>query len=72
MARKQKKLTANNQTVLHERNFPSEYAPFVVMLSQYMVEEEAVENEKAFLLKAFLGQMRAVMAALEAEDKSND
>lgn len=58
-------------TVLHERNFPSEYTPFVVMLSQYMAEEEALENEKAFLLKAFLGQMRAVVAASkEAEDKS--
>jgi hypothetical protein len=59
------------QTVLHERNFPSEYTPFVVMLSRYMAEEEALENEKAFLLKAFLGQMRAAVAASkEAEDKS--
>ena len=37
------------------------------MLVEYMAEEEAVENEKGFLISAFFGEMRAIAAAVEED-----
>lgn len=61
------------QMILYERNFPPEYTPFLMMLSQAMAHEDAVKNEKTFLLKAFLGEMRAVTTASpEAEEDKSE
>jgi len=39
------------------------------MLADYMADEEAVENEKAFLLRAFLGEMRAASTTAEESEE---
>jgi hypothetical protein len=40
---------------------------FIMMLVEYMADEKAVENEKGFLIHAFIGEMRALAAAMEED-----
>jgi hypothetical protein len=55
-------------TILNDKDYPRRWLPFILMLADYMADEEAVENEKGFLISAFLGEMRAVGAALEQDN----
>ncbi|MCL4298948.1 MAG: hypothetical protein KJ077_24640 [Anaerolineae bacterium] len=62
------------RTVLDEADYPAKYFSFVKMLADAMADEAAAENEKGFLLRALLGEIRAVSAvedeeAEEAEDE---
>ena len=42
---------------------------FILMLVEYMKDEDAVENEKEFLIKALLGEMRAVASVSVESDE---
>ncbi len=55
-------------TILNDKDYPRKWLPFVLMLAEYMADEAAVENEKVFLISAFLGEMRAVGAALQQDN----
>jgi hypothetical protein len=52
-------------TILNDKDSPRRWIPFILMLADYLADEEAVANEKGFLISAFLGEMRAVGAALQ-------
>jgi hypothetical protein len=58
-------LRARLNTVLNDPDCPKEWLAFIMMLGEYMATEDAAENEKPFLIRAFFGEMRAVSAALE-------
>jgi hypothetical protein len=52
-------------TILDSSDYERRWVAFIMMLVEYMADEEAVENEKGFLISAFFGEMRAVGAAME-------
>jgi hypothetical protein len=54
-------------SILNDTHLPKQWLSFVLMLREYMADEEAIENEKPFLISAFLGELRAVDAALEQD-----
>jgi hypothetical protein len=54
-------------TILRDPAYRGKWLPFIFMLRDYMADEDAVENEKMFLISALLGEMRAV-----DEDSSED
>jgi hypothetical protein len=54
-------------TILDGSDYDRHWVAFLVMLVEYMADEEAVETEKGFLISAFLGEMRAVAAAMEED-----
>jgi hypothetical protein len=60
-------LRTHLRTILDEASYPAKYFSFIKMLVDAMADEEAVENEKGFLLRALLGEIRAVSVA-EDED----
>ncbi|MBE7552963.1 MAG: hypothetical protein HS126_17970 [Anaerolineales bacterium] len=62
------------RTVLDEADYPAKYFSFVKMLADAMADEEAAENEKGFLLRALLGEIRAVsvMEDEEAEEAGDE
>lgn len=62
-------LRAQLNTVLNDPDCPGEWLAFIMMLAEYMAAEDAVENEKLFLLRAFFGEMGAVSAALEEAEE---
>jgi hypothetical protein len=62
-------LRARLNTTLNDPDCPKEWLVFIVMLAEYMAAEDAAENEKPFLISAFLGEMRAVSAALEEAEE---
>jgi len=55
------------RTILDEAGYAAKYFSFIKMLADAMADEEAAENERGFLLKALLGEIRAVSVA-EDED----
>jgi hypothetical protein len=55
-------------TILDSSDYDRRWVAFIMMLADYLADEEAVENEKGFLFAAFFGEMRAAGAALK-EDK---
>lgn len=62
-------LRARLQTIMDEADYPAKYASFIRMLTDYMADEKAVENEKAFLLRAFLGEMRTASTTVEESEE---
>lgn len=50
------------------RNGPKRWLPFALMLRKYMADAEAIENERHFLISAFIGELRAVEATF-SQDK---
>jgi hypothetical protein len=62
-------LRARLRTVLDEAGYPAKYFSFVKMLADAMADEEAAENEKGFLLRALLGEIRAVSVIEDEEDE---
>lgn len=63
-------LRARLQTVLDEASYPPQYSSFIRMVSQAMADEQAVENEMGFLLRAILGELRA--ASWDDDDEPAD
>jgi hypothetical protein len=57
-------LRARLDAVLKERAFEDKWAPFVLMLTQYMADPDAATNERRFLLSAFLGEFQYVGEAI--------
>ena len=53
--------------VLQDKELPKKWIPFVVILKEYMADENAAENEKGFLIQAFMGEIRAIALPLEEE-----
>ena len=62
-------LRARLNTILNSAGCPKERLTFVFMLAEYMAAEDAVEDEKSFLVQALLGEMRTVVAELEGNDE---
>lgn len=60
------------RTVLDEADYPPKYFSFVKMLADAMADEEAAENEKGFLLRALLGEIRAVSVSEDEEAEEAD
>jgi hypothetical protein len=60
-------LRARLNTILGSSDFTGKWLAFIMMLVEYMADEEAVENEKWFLISAFLGEIRSVSEALEED-----
>ncbi|MFN8458390.1 MAG: hypothetical protein U0401_27670, partial [Anaerolineae bacterium] len=63
-------LRARLHTVLDEASYPPKYAAFIRMVSEAMADEQAVENEMGFLLRAILGELRA--ASWGADDEPEE
>jgi len=53
--------------ILDSSDYERRWMAFIMMLVEYMADEEAVENEKPFLIHAFFGEMRALAAAMEED-----
>lgn len=53
--------------VLDNKDFPQKWLAFTMMAVEYMADEDAVENEKRFLISAFLGEMKAYGAASQPD-----
>jgi hypothetical protein len=53
--------------ILDSSDYERRWVAFIMMLVEYMADEEAVENEKGFLISAFFGEMRSVGAAMEED-----
>ncbi len=49
---------------LNSSDCPKKWLAFLMMLVTQLADEEVVENEKGFLIAAFLGEMRSANAAL--------
>ena len=47
-------------TIMKDSVTLRKWSAFIYMLSEYMASEDALENEKPFLLKAFLGELSTV------------
>ncbi len=60
-------LRARLNTILGSSIFTGKWLAFIMMLVEYMADEEAVENEKWFLISAFLGEIRSVSESLEED-----
>lgn len=60
-------LRARLKTILDEGSYPPQYSSFIRMVSQAMADEQAVENEIGFLLRAILGELRAASTSEEDE-----
>lgn len=58
-------LRARLNTTLNDPDCPKEWLAFIMMLGEYMAAEDAVENEKPFLIRAFFGEMRVAGADSE-------
>jgi hypothetical protein len=54
-------------TILDSSDYETRWVAFIMMLVEYMADEEAVEHEKGFIISAFFGEMRAVGAAMEED-----
>lgn len=63
-------LRARLQTVLDEGSYPPKYSAFIRMVTEAMADEQAVENEIGFLLRAILGELRA--ASWGADDEPEE
>ena len=61
------RLRTRLNTILDSSDYERRWVAFIMMLVEYMADEEAVENEKGFLISAFFGEMRAVGAAMEED-----
>ncbi|UCC88445.1 MAG: hypothetical protein JSV81_03810 [Anaerolineales bacterium] len=53
---------------LNDSDLPKRWLPFALMLRKYMADAEAIENERHFLISAFIGELRAVEATF-SQDK---
>jgi hypothetical protein len=62
-------LRAHLDTVVKGAKFSKNWLPFVLMIREHMADEEALEYEKGFLLRSFLGEMRYVSVNLEEEEE---
>ena len=54
-------LRARIVTVLDTGEYPSKGLSFLLMLREYMAHEDAAENERGFLIKALIGEMRSIV-----------
>jgi hypothetical protein len=55
--------------VLKEKTFEQQWLPFILLLTEDLKAEDAIENEKAFLVRTFFGEMRM---RSEAQDDDGD
>lgn len=58
-------LRARLDAALRSRAFGEDWFPFVYMLKQYVDKPDAAENERQFLVNAFLGELRHIGEVLE-------
>ncbi len=61
-------LRARLDTIMKDSAYKGKWLTFIFLLAGYMAEEDAVENEKLFLIKALLSEMRAVATASQEAD----
>ena len=47
-----------------------EWLAFLYMLAQYMADEDAAENEKHFLITAFIGEMNVIIKSFQEDSGS--
>lgn len=67
------KLRARLDAILREPAYTGKWLAFILMLVEYMSDQDAVENEKSFLIRALLGEMRTVSKAFsEGNDQNAD
>ena len=60
-------LQARLNDVANDPSYPEKWLAFRLMLAEYMAHEDAIENEKRFLIWALIGEMRAVQQLLFEE-----
>lgn len=60
-------LRARLNELLQGKDLPKRWLPFVLMLKEYMADEDAVENEKWLLIRAFMGEIKVTASMLEEE-----
>ena len=65
-AERLEQLRAHLNTIGRESDYPQKYTTFLMMLSEYMAQEDATEAEKLFLMKSFLGELKFLAALAEA------
>jgi hypothetical protein len=58
-------------TLIEEAKFPQEWLPFISMVQESMTNEDVLEQEKDFLLQAFIGEMRYTNDSLDEETDEN-
>ena len=50
-----------------------EWSPFVMMVTEYLKDEDAVENMKSFLIRALIAEMEVVdRSAVDKEEEKED
>jgi hypothetical protein len=54
------RLRARLKAVANDPSYSQKWLPFRLMLTEYMADENAIENEKGFLIRALIGEMRVV------------
>jgi len=60
-------LRARLDSLVNDPDYPKKWLPFILMLIQYMGEENAAEYEQQFLVKALFGEVRVAQQALFEE-----
>jgi hypothetical protein len=58
-------LRARLDAILRDPAYKGKWIAFISMLAQYMANEDAVENEKRFLIQSLLGEMRVVTESFQ-------
>jgi hypothetical protein len=61
-------LRARLNAILKDPAYAGKWSAFLHMLAGYLMDEDAVENEKQFLIQALIGEMAFVTAAFQEED----
>ena len=61
------RLEARLNEAANDPSYPEKWLSFRLMLAEYMAHEDAIENEKRFLIWALIGEMRAVQQLLFEE-----
>jgi hypothetical protein len=62
-------LRARIVTVLDTGEYPSKWLSFLLMLQEYMAYEDAAENERGFLIRALIGEMRSMVEENEEAER---
>ncbi len=63
-------LRARLEAILKDPAYAGKWFPFLYMLAEYMADEDAVKNEKQFLITALAGEMRAVSTAFQEAERN--
>ncbi|MBN1976825.1 MAG: hypothetical protein JW918_05440 [Anaerolineae bacterium] len=62
-------LRARIATVMDTGEYPGRWLSFLLMLQEHMAYEDAAENERGFLIKALIGEMRSIVEEDEEAER---